>query len=86
MTAGLAAPIALRQEGKAHGTARPKIAALVTEYRKWSHGQHIVDRFLDGYGWESGHHHPRVDVVSLYVDHAAQGGPEPRASRAAPRA
>ena len=32
---------------------RPKIAALVTEYRKYSHGQHIVDRFLEGYGWNN---------------------------------
>jgi len=29
---------------------RPKIAALVTVYRKHSHAQHFVDRFLDGYG------------------------------------
>jgi len=30
---------------------RPQIAALVTEYRRYSHGQNIVDRFLGGYGW-----------------------------------
>jgi hypothetical protein len=47
---------------------RPKIAALVTEYRKYSHGQNIVDRFLGGYGWESRWHRPEMDVVSLYVD------------------
>ena len=47
---------------------RPKIAALVTEYRKYSHGQNIVDRFLGGFGWESCWHHPEMDVVSLYVD------------------
>ena len=41
---------------------------MVTEYRKWSHAQHIVDRFLDGYGWDNRHHHPAVDLVSLYVD------------------
>ncbi len=46
---------------------RPKIAAIVTEYRKFSHGQHIVDRFLEGYGWEGRHHRPEMDVVSLYV-------------------
>ena len=49
-------------------TKRPKIAAIVTEYRKYSHGQHIVDRFLEGYGWNSRHHHPPMDLVSLYVD------------------
>ena len=30
---------------------RPKIAGIVTEYRKYSHAQHICDRFLEGYGW-----------------------------------
>ena len=49
-------------------TKRPKIAAIVTEYRQYSHGQHIVDRFLEGYGWNSRHHHPPMDLVSLYVD------------------
>ena len=49
-------------------TRRPQIAALVTEYRKYSHGQNIVDRLLDGYGWESRWHYPELDVVSLYVD------------------
>jgi hypothetical protein len=47
---------------------RPRIAALVTEYRKYSHGQNIVDRLMGGYGWESGWHYPELDVVSLYVD------------------
>jgi len=49
-------------------TKRPKIATLVTKYRKYSHGQNIVDRFLGGYGWESRWHRPEMDVVSLYVD------------------
>ena len=49
-------------------TKRSKIAAIVTEYRKYSHGQHIVDRFLEGYGWNSRHHRPPMDLVSLYVD------------------
>lgn len=47
---------------------RPKLAAIVTVYRKYSHAQHIVDRYLDGYGWNSTHHHPPMDLVSLYVD------------------
>ena len=54
-------------------TKRPKIAAIVTEYRKYSHGQHIVDRFLEGYGWNSRHHHPAMDLVSLYVDQRPEG-------------
>ncbi|NKB68879.1 MAG: hypothetical protein GKR89_17575 [Candidatus Latescibacteria bacterium] len=47
---------------------RPRLAALVTEYRRYSHGQNIVDRLLDGYGWETRWHRPQMDVVSLYVD------------------
>jgi hypothetical protein len=47
---------------------RPRIAALTTTYYKYSHSQHIIDRFLDGYGWEGRHHRPAMDVVSLYVE------------------
>ncbi len=49
-------------------SGRPRLAAIVTEYRNKSHAQGIVDRFLDGYGWESTHYRPAMDVVSLYVD------------------
>ena len=45
-----------------------KIAAVVTEYRKYSHAQHIVDRFLYGYGWNGRHHRPEMQVVSMYTD------------------
>ena len=48
--------------------ARPKLAAIGTTYFKHSHTQHIVDRFLDGYGWNGKHHHPPMDLASLYVD------------------
>jgi hypothetical protein len=47
---------------------RPKLAAIVTTYFKYSHAQHIVDRFLDGYGWNGAYHMPPMDLVSLYVD------------------
>ena len=49
-------------------SARPKLAAIGTTYFKHSHTQHIVDRFLDGYGWNGKHHHPPMDLASLYVD------------------
>jgi hypothetical protein len=53
---------------------RLKIAAVVTEYRKYSHAQHICDRFLMGYGWENEHHHPEgMDLVSIYIDQEAEG-------------
>jgi hypothetical protein len=47
---------------------RPQIAAIATIYHKYSHAQHIVDRFLEGYGWNARHHRPPMDLVSLYVD------------------
>ena len=47
---------------------RPRIAAIATIYHKYSHAQHIVDRFLEGYGWNSTHHYPPMDLVSLYVE------------------
>ncbi len=65
----LAATPAATLAAEAAGTPRrPRIAAVVTEYRKYSHAQNIVDRFLEGYGWDGAHHRPAMDVVSLYVD------------------
>lgn len=61
-----AAPIALRAQRRA--AARPKLAAICTTYFKYSHAQHIVDRFLEGYGWNGTHHHPPMDLVSIYID------------------
>ena len=52
---------------------RPQIAAVVTEYRKYAHAQHICDRFLDGFGWQSHHHRPAMDLVSMYVDQTPEG-------------
>src|SRR5438132_14323930 len=59
-----AAPLVLRAQRR---PARPKLAAITTVYFKYSHTQHIVDRFLEGYGWNGTHHHPPMDLVSLYV-------------------
>jgi hypothetical protein len=52
---------------------RPKIAAICTEVRKYAHAQHFLDRFLEGYGWDSRHHRPPFDLVSLYVDQVPEG-------------
>jgi hypothetical protein len=61
---------------------RPKLAAVCTVYRKYSHTQHIVDRLLEGYGWNGVHHHPAMDLVSLYVDqHPADDLTPDRAGR-----
>jgi len=51
---------------------RPRIAALVSIYRKHAHAQHIVDRFLEGYGWNGRHHRPEMDVISMYVDQVGE--------------
>jgi hypothetical protein len=54
------------------GAARPKIAAVCTTYFKHSHSQHIVDRFIEGYGWHGQHHFPAMDLVSLFVDQVGE--------------
>lgn len=56
----------------AQAERRPRIAALATIYHKYSHAQHIVDRFLEGYGWQGAHHRPAMDVVSLYVEQVGE--------------
>ncbi len=53
--------------------ARPRITAVVTEYRTNAHAQHIIDRFLWGYGWQGRHHHPPMDLVAIYVDQFGEG-------------
>jgi hypothetical protein len=60
-----AAPLAMRAQRR---PARPKLAAICTTYFKYSHAQHIVDRFLEGYGWNGTHHHPEMDLISIYID------------------
>lgn len=44
------------------------VAVLATVVRKYSHAQHFIDRFLEGYGWHGRHHYPPVKLASLYVD------------------
>lgn len=52
---------------------RPRLAAVVTAYRKLLHPQHVVDRFLEGYGWDGTYHRPPLDMVALYVDQRGDG-------------
>jgi hypothetical protein len=48
--------------------SRPRIACIATIVHKYSHAQHFIDRFLEGYGWGGRHHRPEMDLVSLFVD------------------
>jgi hypothetical protein len=59
------APVLVRAQRR---PARPKLAAICTTYFKYSHAQHIVDRFLEGYGWNGTWHHPPMDLVSIFID------------------
>ena len=47
---------------------RKRVALVTTIVRKFSHGQHFVDRLLEGYGWHGEHHESPLDLVSLYVE------------------
>ena len=51
---------------------RPRLAAVITAI-KGNCTASMVDRFLDGYGWNGAYHHPAMDVVSLYVDQKGPG-------------
>jgi hypothetical protein len=50
------------------GDARPRVAAVVTEYRPRSHADVIVGKLLAGYLLDGVATTPRVRVVSMYVD------------------
>lgn len=49
-------------------TGKPRVAAIVTEYRPRSHAENLVDKMLDGYSLFWTPVHSRVEVVSLYTD------------------
>ena len=64
-----ALPLAAAQTNT-RAPARPafKVAAIVTEYRHWSHADVIVGRLLGGNSSDGIWHAPRTNVVSLYTD------------------
>src|SRR5262245_23932540 len=43
------------------------VAALVTEYRRWSHADVIIGKILEGFNYD-GKDRPRLRVASMYVD------------------
>lgn len=62
----LALPGAQAEEKKK--PMRPRIAAVVTEYRINSHADVIITKFLEGCKSVDLDFRPRVDIVSLYLD------------------
>jgi hypothetical protein len=73
LLAGIPLVAAGQQNARRSGNARPKLAGVVTVYHKHSHAQHIIDRFLDGYGWNGEYHHPEMDLVAFYVNQVGAG-------------
>jgi hypothetical protein len=54
-------------------TKRPQIAVVANIYKTHLHTQHIIDRILEGYGWDGVFFHSPLDVVSLYVEQRGEG-------------
>src|SRR5579859_7493722 len=54
-------------------SSRPKVAAIITEYRRRAHADVIVSKLLDGYDLDGTVVKPSVDVVSMYVDQFPPG-------------
>jgi hypothetical protein len=53
-------------------TAKKRVAAVVTEYRYYSHADVIVGRMLDGYYPNGIRKEPRTRIVSMYTDQVPQ--------------
>ncbi len=51
---------------------KPRVAAIVTEYRPLSHAEVLVNKLLDGYSLFWTPIRPRVEVVSLYTDQVTE--------------
>lgn len=67
----MSAPAATRQSGSQPAqadTTLKTVAAIVTEYRPWSHADVIVTKLLQGYDLDGVYRRPRVRVASLYTD------------------
>jgi hypothetical protein len=51
--------------------SKKPVAAIVTEYRKWSHADVIVGKILEGFNYDGGDG-PDLKLVSMYVDQLAE--------------
>ena len=63
-----AAPLAGAAAVAAGAQGTPRVAAIITEYRPWSHADVIVGRFIQGYSLDVSPHWPPVSVRSMYID------------------
>ena len=64
-------PVALAFTGmikNAQAAERKKVAVIITEYRRNSHADVIVDRLLNGYYYNGERRIPGIQVVSMYTD------------------
>jgi hypothetical protein len=52
--------------------AKPRVAAIVTEYRYYSHADVICGRILEGYHPNNQRQEPRTRIVSMYTDQIAE--------------
>ena len=50
---------------------KPRVAAIVTEYRYYSHADVICGRILEGYSPNNQRVEPRTQIVSMYTDQIA---------------
>ena len=57
-----------RAQAGTRAAKKKKVALITTLVRKFSHGQHFVDRLLAGSGWHGEHHTSPLELVSLYVE------------------
>src|SRR5215475_11228359 len=58
--------------GRQPAPAKKRVAAIVTEYRYYSHADVIVGRMLDGYYPNGLRKEPRTRIVSMYTDQVPQ--------------
>ncbi len=79
--AGTVAPFRTGPVIDAGKIRKKRVAIIATEIRRWSHAEHFVDRFLEGYGWEGRHHYPPFQLAGLYVDQAPPGDLTPDRAR-----
>jgi hypothetical protein len=49
-----------------------RVAAVVTEYRRWSHADVIVGKIIEGFNYD-GRERPRMQLASLFVDQTPKG-------------